>query len=88
VSESQWCVTAHMDRRNGAKNYISYYSKYISEVTWPLDCKSIDSARNAAVQKGNMKQRQTTRATRRFEKVKCGSAMTKILDYKNEGRHA
>jgi len=27
VSESEWCVTAEMDRRNGAKNYISYYSK-------------------------------------------------------------
>lgn len=85
VSESEWCVTAQIYRRNRAKNYISYYSKYISEVTWSLDCKSIDNAKNAAGQK--LKRRQTTRETRRFEKVKCGSAMTKVLDYRNEGRH-
>lgn len=85
VSESEWCVTAQMDRRNGAKNYISCYSKYISEVTWRPDCKSIDSARNAAVQKRNMKHTTDyTRETRRFENGKCGSAGTKILDYKNE----
>lgn len=88
VSESEWCVTAQMDRRNGVKNYISYYSKYTSEVTWRLDYKGTDSARKAAVQKRNMKHGKTTRATHRFEKVKCGSALTKILDYKNEGWHA
>jgi len=62
VSESEWCVTAQMDRSNGAQNYISYYSKYISEVTWSLDCtrKSIDSARKAAFEKRNMKHRQAT----------------------------
>ena len=50
VSESEWCVAARMDRRNGAKNYISYYSKYIPEVMWGMDSKSIDNARNTDFQ--------------------------------------
>jgi hypothetical protein len=70
VSESELCVTAEMDRRNGAKNYISYCNKYISEVAWSLDCKSIDSARNVAVQKRNMKRDYTSNRSLRKSEVR------------------